>query len=47
MITLALGQILWGMAYRWISVTNGDNGMNISARPAPFGLDLATPAAFY
>ncbi len=28
MITLALGQILWGLAYRWISVTNGDNGLS-------------------
>ena len=27
MITLALGQILWGLAYRWITVTNGDNGL--------------------
>jgi len=47
MITLALGQILWGIAYRWISLTNGDNGINLSARPMPFGLSLATPAAFY
>ena len=26
MITLALGEILWGLAYRWISLTGGDNG---------------------
>ena len=37
MITLALGQILWGLAYRWISLTNGDNGINVHGRPAPFG----------
>jgi branched-chain amino acid transport system permease protein len=47
MITLALGQILWGIAYRWISLTNGDNGINLTTRPMPFGLSLATPAAFY
>ena len=47
MITLALGQILWGIAYRWISLTNGDNGINLSARPMPLGLSLATPSAFY
>jgi len=47
MITLALGQILWGIAYRWISLTNGDNGINLAARPAPLGLSLATPGAFY
>src|SRR6185503_934729 len=32
MITVALGQIVWGVAYRWISLTNGDNGINISGR---------------
>jgi len=47
MITLALGQILWGLAYRWISLTNGDNGITAAARPAPFGLSLASAPAFY
>jgi branched-chain amino acid transport system permease protein len=47
MITLALGQIIWGLAYRWISLTNGDNGINVKTRPAPFGLDLNDAATFY
>jgi branched-chain amino acid transport system permease protein len=47
MITLATGQIVWGIAYRWIGLTNGDNGVNLASRPAPFGLSLATPGAFY
>jgi len=47
MITLALGEIVWGLAYRWISVTNGDNGINVHTRPAPFGLSLDSPVAFY
>lgn len=47
MITLALGQILWGLAYRWISVTGGDNGINVPTRPAPFGLSLADSGNFY
>jgi branched-chain amino acid transport system permease protein len=47
MITLALGQIIWGLAYRWISLTNGDNGVTISGRPSPFGLSLASPRGFY
>lgn len=47
MITLALGQIVWGIAYRWAAITNGDNGINVSTRPAPFGLSLATAPAFY
>src|SRR5262249_23863328 len=36
MITVALGQIVWGLAYRWISITNGDNGVSIKGRPSPF-----------
>ena len=29
MITLALGQCVWGLAYRWNSLTGGDNGIII------------------
>jgi branched-chain amino acid transport system permease protein len=47
MITLAIGQIVWGVAYRWISLTNGDNGISISGRPSPLGLSLASPPRFY
>lgn len=47
MITLALAQVLWGTAYRWASVTNGDNGLSGLTRPVPFGLSLDKPAAFY
>ena len=47
MITLALGQIVWGIAYRWADLTNGDNGVSISTRPAPFGISLAGAPSFY
>ena len=47
MITLALGQIIWGIAYRWASLTNGDNGVNVSSRPAPFGINLVSAEGFY
>ena len=47
MITVALGQIVWGIAYRWISITNGDNGITITGRPRPFGLSLASATGFY
>jgi branched-chain amino acid transport system permease protein len=47
MITVALGQIVWGVAYRWLSLTNGDNGITITGRPSPLGLSLATPPRFY
>ena len=42
MITLALGEILWGLAYRWISLTNGDNGISVASRPTPFGIALGS-----
>jgi branched-chain amino acid transport system permease protein len=47
MITLAMGQILWGIAYRWASLTNGDNGISVATRPTPFGLQLTQAPAFY
>jgi branched-chain amino acid transport system permease protein len=47
MITLALGEILWGLAYRWISLTGGDNGLSLKTRPEPFGFSLADPNTFY
>lgn len=47
MITLALSQVLWGTAYRWVEVTEGDNGLRGLTRPAPFGVSLEYPAAFY
>lgn len=47
MITLAMAQVLWGLAFRWVSVTNGDNGLSGLTRPAPFGVDLNGAAAFY
>src|SRR5262249_5664815 len=40
MITLALGQIVWGIAYRANTITNGDNGLRYAERPAPFGIDI-------
>src|SRR5262245_11336254 len=47
MITLALSQVLWGLAYRWASLTNGDNGLTGVMRPQPFGFTLDSAEAFY
>src|SRR6478752_2345286 len=47
MITLALGQCVWGLAYRWNSLTGGDNGINVSARPNFGGIDLANEQTFF
>src|SRR6202049_321991 len=46
MITLALGQCVWGLAYRWNSLTGGDNGINLRQRPK-FGIDLANEVTFF
>jgi len=47
MLTLALSQVLWGTAYRWVAMTDGDNGVRGVTRPAPFGLNLDNATVFY
>jgi branched-chain amino acid transport system permease protein len=47
MITLALGQIVWGIAYRANTITEGDNGIRFAARPRPFGIDISSAPSFY
>ncbi|QDM16037.1 branched-chain amino acid ABC transporter permease [Tardiphaga sp. vice352] len=47
MITLAMSQVLWGLAYRMTGFTNGDNGISGITRPLPFGISLEGPAEFY
>jgi branched-chain amino acid transport system permease protein len=47
MITLALGQIVWGVAYRANDLTGGDNGIRHPARPMPFGIDIRDAPSFY
>lgn len=47
MLTLALSQILWGLGFRWISLTNGDNGISGLTRPKPFGWDLDISSHFF
>ncbi len=47
-ITLALGMVLWGLAFRWVSMTGGDNGISGILRP-DIGLPIALkdPLTFY
>jgi len=47
MITLALGQCVWGLAYRWNSLTGGDNGINVRERPRFGGIDFANEVTFF
>lgn len=39
-ITLAIGQIMWGLSYQWTSMTGGDNGIPVTTMPSvgPFSL---------
>jgi branched-chain amino acid transport system permease protein len=46
MITLALGMCVWGLAYRWNSLTGGDNGINMPGRPS-FGIDLSDDLNYF
>jgi len=48
MITLALGMVLWGLSYRWIPMTGGDNGISgIPRLEAHLGLPTTGPVPFY
>lgn len=46
--TMAIGMIFWGLAYRWVSLTGGDNGISGIPRP-DIGLpwNLSDPVVFY
>jgi branched-chain amino acid transport system permease protein len=47
MITLALSQCVWGLAYRWDSLTGGDNGLNLPGRPVLGVIRLGNDTAFF
>jgi branched-chain amino acid transport system permease protein len=40
-ITLAMGQVLWGLAYQWVGLSEGDNGIPLATLPSigPFDLN--------
>lgn len=46
-LTLALGQIIWGLAYRWVSVSGGDNGLPVAGRPTIGPFELTDNVSFY
>jgi branched-chain amino acid transport system permease protein len=47
MITLALSQCVWGLAYRWDSLTGGDNGLNLPGRPVLGAIQLGNDTAYF
>lgn len=47
-ITLALGMTLWGLAFRWVTMTGGDNGISGIPRPdLGLPISLKDPLTFY
>jgi branched-chain amino acid transport system permease protein len=47
LITLAFGYIVWGVAYRWASITGGDNGVTNVPFPAIGGVRVANATQYY
>ena len=50
MITLALGMVVWGLAFRWVSMTKGDNGIAGVPRPAlglPWNFNAPLPFFYF
>jgi branched-chain amino acid transport system permease protein len=46
-ITIALNEIVWGLAYQWVSMSGGDNGITGIVRPALGPWDLSGNTAYY
>lgn len=42
-ITLAIGQILWGLAFQWVKLSEGDNGITLPNLPKLGPVDLSDP----
>ena len=50
MITLALGMVVWGLAHRWVTMTQGDNGISAIPRPnlgLPWSLAFSIPFYYF
>jgi len=47
MLTFALNQLFYFVAYQWTSVTGGEDGMPGIGRPALLGIDFGNPLAYY
>ena len=47
MLTFALNQLFYFIAYQWTSVTGGEDGMPGVPRPALLGIDFQDPLTYY
>lgn len=46
-LTLAIAQVLWGVAVKWDDVTGGYDGLTGIVRPVVLGVDTSGPVGFY
>jgi branched-chain amino acid transport system permease protein len=46
-LTLALSQLVWGLALLWVSVSGGDNGLSVSSLPVLGPVDLNAANTLY
>jgi branched-chain amino acid transport system permease protein len=46
-ITIALNEIMWGLAYQWVSVSGGDNGITGITRPPVGPFDVSGNTGYY
>jgi branched-chain amino acid transport system permease protein len=46
-ITIALNEIMWGLAYQWVSVSGGDNGITGLVRPRVGPFDVSANTGYY
>jgi branched-chain amino acid transport system permease protein len=47
LLSLAFGQIIYTVIFKWYDFTGGDTGIYGIPRPAPFGWELKSTVAFY
>jgi branched-chain amino acid transport system permease protein len=47
LLSLAFGQIIYTILFKWYDFTGGDTGIYGIPRPAPFGWDLNSTVAYY
>ncbi len=46
-MTIALNEIVWGLAYQWVSVSGGDNGITGLSRPHVGPFDVSANTGYY
>ena len=47
LLTFALNQLLWGLAWKWRSLTGGDDGLGMFPKPDLLGISMQDPRNFY